>query len=559
MSDAPKKSRKKPVLTGSSRPGSAAWKDPSPPAAASDAPGAAPAQSGELDFNPDFQRAVQCLSEGTGHVFITGRAGTGKSTLLRHFLAHTKLRAAVLAPTGVAALNVGGQTIHSFFGFKPGMTPQEAKRKGGKPRFPKMMEDLQMVVIDEASMVRADLLDCVDAYLRAARGRQDEPFGGVRMAFIGDLYQLPPVVSREEEGLFKEHYETPYFFSSLGLRETLERGTLELVELSNVYRQKDRRFLDILNTVRNRSLNADLMEALNERARPKPSEWPEDAIHLTATNAQARDVNEARLAALPGRGATYWAQANGSFDAGSYPTGAELTLKPGCAVMFLNNDADGRWVNGSMGKVVSAGDFSILVRMADGGETHEVEPFTWEMVNYSYDPASRSLGRKTVGTFRQLPVFLAWAITVHKSQGKTFRKVVADLSRAFAPGQAYVALSRCTSLEGLFLKSPLSSGSVKLDERIVKFLTDFQRAKARTAGGGDVRAILEAAAAAGTRVRVTYLRDRDEKSVRVLKPISVGEMSYAGVSYLGVKAFCETFQAVRTFKVDNILEIEETA
>ena len=511
-----------------------------------------------LDLNADFQTALAALERDAGHVFITGRAGTGKSTLLKHFLAQTDLNVAVLAPTGVAALNVGGQTIHSFFGFKPGITVQDARKKGLKPSNADLIDTVDLIVIDEASMVRADLLDCVDAFLKAARGQESEPFGGVRLAFIGDLYQLPPVVNREEQAFFQERYPTPYFFSSQAMAQVIARKELRLIELSTVYRQKDRHFLDILNTVRNKTLDRDLFAKLNSRVDPVESHWPPDAIHLVATNAEAEEVNESRLDRLPGKGQTYYAFAKGGFDKSSYPTATELTLKPGCAVMFLNNDAYGRWVNGSLGTVTAVGDESAWVKMADSGTVYEVDPHTWEMTSYRYDQTSKSLAKDTVGSFRQIPVFLAWAITVHKSQGKTFDKVVADLSRSFAPGQAYVALSRCTKLEGLTLKKPLLAGGVKLDERIVKFLTQFQFDQAHDKLGLDDRLkLLKKAAKLGHRVKITYLRDRDEKSTRVIRPEIVGEMHHQGATFAGVKGFCETFQAVRTFKVGNILEMED--
>jgi ATP-dependent exoDNAse (exonuclease V) alpha subunit len=425
----------------------------------------------DIDLNESFEKALDVMEHGTKSVFVTGRAGTGKSTLLEYFREHTKKKIVVLAPTGVAALNVRGQTIHSFFKFKPGVTPATVKRRTDKEQ-KNIYEELHAIVIDEISMVRADLLDCVDRALRLNRNRKAEPFGGVQMIFIGDLYQLPPVVGREEEEMINEYYGSPYFFSAAALSDV----EFETVELQKIYRQKDLSFIKILNAVRDNSIGIKELNELNARHIPayKHKAGSEDfSIYLAPTNRKVAEINDAELKRLIGTEFTYKAKTDGDFQENQFPTEGKLRLKIGAQVMMLNNDIRGRWVNGSIGKVVSrTKDFNgdILGVQLNDGELVVVEPFTWEIYQFYVNDAGQ-IAPEAVGSFRQYPLKLAWAVTIHKSQGKTFQKVVLDIDTGtFAHGQTYVALSRCTSLEGLTLAKKIEKHHIITDQRIVEFM-----------------------------------------------------------------------------------------
>jgi ATP-dependent exoDNAse (exonuclease V) alpha subunit len=424
----------------------------------------------DVEINDSFQKALDVMEHGTKSVFVTGRAGTGKSTLLEYFREHTKKKIVVLAPTGVAALNVRGQTIHSFFKFKPGVTPATVKRRVDKEQ-KNIYEELHSIVIDEISMVRADLLDCVDRALRLNRNRPAEPFGGVQMIFIGDLYQLPPVVGRDEEEMINEYYGSPYFFSA----ESLSEVEFDTVELEKIYRQKDESFIRILNAVRDNSIDYLDLADLNARHVPGYKHKPggDFSVYLAPTNRKVAEINEAELKRLVGTEFVYKAKTDGDFQENQFPTEGKLRLKVGAQVMMLNNDIRGRWVNGSIGKIVTrTKDFNgdiLEVKLNDGGLVM-VEPFTWEIYQF-YVNDSGQIAPEAVGSFKQYPLKLAWAVTIHKSQGKTFEKVVLDIDTGtFAHGQTYVALSRCTSLEGLTLAKKIEKRHIIMDRRIVEFM-----------------------------------------------------------------------------------------
>ena len=420
-----------------------------------------------IDFNPQFLRSLEIMEETGKHVFITGRAGTGKSTLLNYFCDHTEKKAVILAPTGVAAVNVGGQTIHSFFGFKPDVT-LSAIRKKYKNEKKNLYKLLETIVIDEISMVRADLLDCVDKFLRLNGPDGKQPFGGVQMIFIGDLYQLPPVVTGHEREIFREHYASPYFFSA----KVFDELDMEFVELEKVYRQKDDAFIRLLNVIRNRTVTEGDLSCLNQRLNPQFAAPPDDFyIHLTTTNDLADRINEEQLAKLPGRVFTFHGLMEGEFEKTYLPTSVELKLKKGAQIMFLNNDSAGRWVNGTIGRMTAVkkndeGEEVILARL-DTGKKVEIEPYTWEIFRFLLK--NGELSSEAVGAFTQYPLRLAFAVTIHKSQGKTFEKAVIDVGRGtFAHGQMYVALSRCTTLEGIVLKQPLKKNHILMDWQVVK-------------------------------------------------------------------------------------------
>ena len=547
-----------------------------------------------IEINPGFRRALDIMEGTSRHVFITGKAGTGKSTLLELWRGQTLKRIAVLAPTGVAALNVRGQTIHSFFGFKPDVTP-EAVRKLGRGRGGASATDrialyrnLEAIVIDEVSMVRADLMDCVEKFLRLNGPRPKERFGGLQMIFIGDLYQLPPVVTGQERGLFAPdplslrrgfgpradpraaspaalsaaRYESPYFFSARIFAEP--DFSMDFVELEKVYRQSDAAFIGLLNAIRNRSVDDAQIALLNSRLDPSFS--PPDGkfyITLTSTNDLAAARNREKLASLPGRARRYEGFVEGEFDRRSLPTEEALELKRGAQVMLLTNDRKGRFVNGTIGRVSritkaqdADGDDIVTVELPDGDEV-DLSPNTWELFRFQYDSEADRIESESVGAFTQYPLRLAWAVTIHKSQGKTFDRVVIDIGRgAFAHGQVYVALSRCTTFEGLVLRTPIRKSHIWMDWRIVRFLTRFQYKKAEEAlPVADKRAILLEAIRDARELEIVYLKPDDTKSRRRIRPESVEMMEYHGKRFEGLRAYCHKRGECRTFRLDRILEI----
>ena len=420
--------------------------------------------------NPEFSRALDRMrAEGPhstgGHVFITGKAGTGKSTLIKHFLDTTDTASTVvLAPTGVAALNVRGQTVHRFFSFWIDVIPEKVRKKSGKPKTPELYKKLSTIIIDEASMLKAHLLDCVDEFLRRHGPRPGEPFGGVRIIFVGDLYQLPPVVRRDEHAIYNGgFYKTPYFFSARALRGNPPR----LIELQKVYRQEDVAFIDLLDRIRVASVDDGDIRRLNDRVGPDRA----SAICLTAFNATAGQVNSEKLNHLDGAPATSHAEIQGDFHKDYYPTAVRLVFKAGAKVMLVNNDAAGRWVNGTIGAIESTDRRGrwVRIRLQESGRLVDVGPYTWECVRFALK--NGAITTEKTGSFTQLPFRLAWAVTVHKSQGQTFRDITVDLGRgAFAAGQAYVALSRSTTLEGIVLRRPIDRSDIFADPRVEDFL-----------------------------------------------------------------------------------------
>jgi ATP-dependent DNA helicase PIF1 len=414
----------------------------------------------------EFASAI-AASSGGDNLFITGKAGTGKSTLLRCIRANLPSKTAVLAPTGLAAINVQGQTIHSFFGFPPQfITPEVVKRA----RRTALLRNLDTLIIDEVSMVRADLMEGIDLALRIARKQLGVPFGGVQMLVLGDLHQLPPVVrERELQELFAESFGGFYFFNAPVFRD----APLSLVELTHVYRQSDEAFLDALNGVRDGRLTRDHFEAFNSRVAPfNTLRDPDNYVVLTPINQAADQTNRAFLNRLAGEVTSFDAVVTGKFEPSAFPTDATLTLKEGCKVVLLRNDADKRWVNGTQARVTKIRGRSVSIEVA--GEEHELEPVTWENIRYEHDPDKDKVVEQVVGSFRQLPLRLAWALTIHKSQGMTLDKVYIDFGRgAFAHGQAYVALSRCRSLDGLALARPMGRSDVIFDQRALGYRSLF--------------------------------------------------------------------------------------
>ncbi|KUH95761.1 AAA family ATPase [Mycobacterium sp. IS-3022] len=432
--------------------------------------------SGDLIVTDEFREALALLAGGR-HLFLTGKAGTGKSTLIRHFMAGTDRSVVVTAPTGIAALNVDGYTIHRLFGFRTTTTLADVTGGEYRPgRFAKTLASLQTLIIDEASMVRADVFDMVATALERFGPEPGTPFGGVQIVLVGDLYQLPPVVGDGEEGYFSTVYETPYFFSA----RTFAREDFPTVSLTTVFRQLgDDRMTAILNEIREGILLGHAQEQLNARA-DKDFVPPDDEFWLTLapTNRLVTARNRQQLERLDGDEMLHRARESGDLTLFDKPIEDELRFKVGAQVMMLNNDQGDRWVNGSIGRVVGVGydryGVVVEVEFADGS-CADVTPFTWEATRPVVDGGS--LRREVIGTFTQLPFKLAWAITIHKSQGQTLEKVVVDLTGGmFSTGQLYVALSRCTSLAGLVLKRPVLPKDLKTDRRIARFL--------RTSAGG---------------------------------------------------------------------------
>lgn len=428
---------------------------------------------GNFKLTPQLVEVLKKLENGSGHMFLTGKAGTGKSTLLKYFRGNTDKQLAVLAPTGVAAVNVEGETIHSFFKFKPGITPEEAKANAAKMRNKDLYNKLEMLVIDEISMVRADLLDCINLFLKQAR-RSDRKFGGVRMVMIGDLYQLPPVVTDEEKQIFCDYYPTPYFFSAkvweddgeVKLIETNENN-LVIVELTKIHRQQDPEFIQFLNLIREGELEEEDLELFNTKL--NQNVLPENCITLTATNAQADYINRAHLERTHGRIFSSEGVVSGQMNEKDLPTDRNLRLKVGARVMLLNNDPKDRWINGTLGKIVDVNEEGVMIK-TDDNKVFAVTPFTWGKYRTYYDPDTRSIQAMETGSFTQLPIRLAWAVTIHKSQGKTFDWVRIDLGNgAFAHGQTYVALSRCRSLQGIGLNRPLRRSDLIVDPKVKKW------------------------------------------------------------------------------------------
>lgn len=417
-----------------------------------------------IEITDEYHTVKTLLEEGVPIVFVSGKAGTGKSTLI-HYIRHVfDKNIAVVAPTGVAALNVKGATIHSFFRFPPRVVTNEDIKKVKDRR---LYAKLDLLIVDEISMVRADLMDAIDKFLRKNGRHSDKPFGGTQLLFVGDLFQLPPVVNREEEAvLLARPYTGEFFFSS----KALDSCQLTPIELTKVYRQNDSTFMNMLNKIRVAEELESVIPSINAECCDRPES--KDSITLTCKNATADQINTAELRKLPGDIRTFTGEAFGKFAMKDtkLPSPLNLSIKPNAKVMFTKNDSKKRWVNGTLGRITAIKKASIQVELLTNGAIYEVQRVEWESYKYEYDYAEDKIKTVVSGRYIQYPLMLAWAITIHKSQGKTLEKVCVDLGDgAFASGQVYVALSRCRSLADLSLARPIYISEVKCDERIKRF------------------------------------------------------------------------------------------
>ena len=439
------------------------------------------AVAGDIDLdNPEFQTLRSLIEHTSQSIFLTGKAGTGKSTFLRDIISKTRKKHVVLAPTGIAAVNVGAQTIHSFFRMplKPLLPDDpdfEVHRLRQRLKYPKahakLIKELELIVIDEISMVRADMIDFIDKVLRVYSGRMREPFGGKQLLLVGDIFQLEPVMTADMRQLLRRFYQCTYFFGA----RVFGAVNIVSIELRKVYRQSDDSFISLLDRVRAGLVTVDDLAAVN--ARCLPAGTPEEVDGFSMTLATRRDmvdsINESRLSRISSPEVVWHGLISGDFPDHSLPTSLDLTLKEGAQVVFIKNDPERRWVNGTLGRVVSIAGDAVEVQL-ESGVTYVVEPVVWSNIKYTYDEKTRRVIEKEIGSFTQLPLKLAWALTIHKSQGLTFSRVVIDIGRgAFSSGQTYVALSRCTSLEGLTLRSTIAMSDIFVNPMLRQFSHTF--------------------------------------------------------------------------------------
>ncbi len=437
--------------------------------------------------NPEFQDALNLIQYTRQSVFLTGKAGTGKSTFLKYVCANVKKKHVVLAPTGIAAINAGGSTLHSFFKlpFHP-LLPDDPNfsLKGGKlhsflkysTEHRKLIKEIELVIIDEISMVRADIIDFIDKVLRVYSQNMREPFGGKQILLVGDVYQLEPVVKSDEREILNRFYPTPYFFSAKVFSEI----ELVSIELTKVYRQTDKVFVNVLDHIRTNTAGAADLQLLNTRYNTEIEASETDMYVTLATRRDTVNfINEKKLAELPGESAILKGEIKGEFPENSLPTQMELELKPGAQIIFIKNDYDKRWVNGTIGTISGIDENDTLYVITEDGQEFDVKKERWANIRYRYNEQEKKIEEEELGVFIQYPIRLAWAITIHKSQGLTFSRVVIDFTGGvFAGGQAYVALSRCTSLDGIQLKKPISRGDIFVRPEIVTFAQRFNNRQA---------------------------------------------------------------------------------
>lgn len=435
--------------------------------------------------NPEFQNALRLIQYTRQSVFLTGKAGTGKSTFLKHVCKVTKKKYVVLAPTGIAAINAGGSTLHSFFKlpFHP-LLPDDPNFQGKKLHdtlkyssdHRKLIQNIELVIIDEISMVRADIIDFIDKVLRIYSRNMREPFGGKQVLLVGDIFQLEPVVKTDEREIISRFYPNPYFFSARVFQEM----ELIAIELTKVYRQTDKVFIGVLDRIRTNTAGSADLQQLNTRCNAPIHKGENDMYITLATRRDTVDhINEQKLAELPGKAVKLQGEIHGEFPENSLPTLMELIVKPGAQVIFIKNDQEKRWVNGTIGTISGLSDDGIMYVVTEDGKEFDVHKESWSNVRYRYNETEKKIEEEELGTFIQYPIRLAWAITVHKSQGLTFSRAIIDFSGGvFAGGQTYVALSRCTSLEGIQLKREITRADIFVRPEIVSFSHRFNNEQA---------------------------------------------------------------------------------
>lgn len=521
-----------------------------------------------LVLTEEFKEILDLLNNTKKNVFITGKAGTGKSTLLRHFTQNTDKNFVVLAPTGVAALNVGGQTIHSFFKFPPAFIHADSIK--ADPRNITLFKKLEMVIIDEVSMVRADLMQGIDTALRLNRNSK-KPFGGVQMVFIGDLFQLPPVLRDEEIYAIVHNYGGQYFFDAKVFKEL----KYYFAELTNVFRQspEQQQFIGLLNNIRNNQVKAKDMALLNTRHTGHGKDSG-NSIFLTTHRETARELNITKLARLPGELKSYTAGMTGEYATfldmdlddnqlnDKFPAPYKLQLKVGAQIMMIKNDANRQWVNGSIGEIVRLEKNMIVVDI--DGKEYEVGKETWQEIEYHYNSNASAIEQRVKSTFRQFPVQLSWAMTIHKSQGKTFDKITIDTGTgAFAHGQIYVALSRCTTLEGITLNNSIKESDIIVDNRVALFYNTRTipppapiAPRPKLEVPPEIIAAIRVAVKKDCAVKIIYKNSDGINSERQLSQLSFSEdyMRY-GYENQHITAFCHMRRMVRTFNLARIQKV----
>lgn len=430
----------------------------------------------EIKFDDIGNKILDILNNTNNNIFITWKAWTWKSTLLKYFLKNTKKNAVVLAPTWVAALNIWWQTIHSFFWFSTSITSSRAKELWYNTKKHELYKKINTIIIDEVSMVRADLMDCVDQFMQAVL-KNNMPFWWVQMVFVWDLFQLPPVITYSEKEIFNRLYKSPYFFSCDIFKSSF--WDMDLIELEKIHRQSNDSFINILNKIRTKTAEQEDLNLLNKQV-TNPSEIKIDnwILYLCWTNDKAAKINDDKLESIENIEFDYYAEVSGDFNDKDFPTNDVLTLKKWAQVMFVSNDPLGRWKNWSLWEVIELNEDIVSVKLFDNDEIYEVAPYKWEVTKYVFDKEEHKIKSEPVWYFSQLPLKLAWAITIHKAQWKTFNNVIIDFERwIFAHGQAYVALSRCTSLEWIRLLSPLRLNQIIIDPIIIDFFNNFEVSK----------------------------------------------------------------------------------
>lgn len=506
----------------------------------------------EVEINSEFRQALEIIDKSDAHLFITGKAGTGKSTLLDYCYRHCPKDLVIIAPTGVAALNVKGQTIHRFFNFPINVTVSKIENLEVRPRSLGIFRHLQTIFIDEVSMLRADLLDCINAFLKIYGPQPNKTFGGVQMVFVGDMYQLPPVVGKEEAEIFESEYRSPYFFDAKVFSEI----ELKIVELQHIYRQKDKDFIELLNRIRSNQARTEDIIKLNShiKSRDQAERTKGFSISFTPTNQQADTINSQRLAELSSPLHRATAEIEGVFTKEYYPTQEILEFKVGSQIMFLNNDAKNRWVNGTVGKIEdisqdAQGTNLVKIRLNENQKLVRVQPYTWEIFRYKKE--GEHITSESVGSFTQFPFRLAWAITIHKSQGKTFSHIEIDMGRgAFSAGQLYVALSRCTSLDGIELTRPIKAKDILTDFRIIEFLNRYKDLdKQEDLSHFNKISLLQEGIRRKSKLEILYQKQNGSQSKRFI----IGQ-SIRGENLL---AYCLERNELRSFNIERIKGIKE--